>query len=274
MIDPYVYNNSNILKNKLNLKNAEEFEKAEAAYTSFAILKMQREPVQGKFDFTHFSNIHKRIFEEIYEWAGKPRIIDIEKEERSLGGLSIEYEKHENIEASAKKILSKMNAREWEKMSIDEAAVNLSEDMAALWKVHSFREGNTRTTVIFICDFAESKGFPLDRNLFKDNSEYVRTSLVAYNAKFSDIGDYSQPEHLIKIMKDSLIRGKERAKDSAIVSDKKQYSHLRCKNGKEGRGIYDDQGNFVSKITGTKKEMEQKFGCKINDAYNMFFRSR
>lgn len=81
--------------------------------------------------------------------------------------------------------------------------------MAELWKVHPFREGNTRTTITFCCDFADSRGFCIDRDLFKKNSIYFRKALVAASAKFSDLGDLSKPEYLIQIIKDGIQRGEE-----------------------------------------------------------------
>jgi cell filamentation protein len=79
--------------------------------------------------------------------------------------------------------------------------------MGDLWKVHAFREGNTRTTMLFFNQFANEKGFPLDYELISNNSDYVRNALVAISAVFSDLGDRSQPEHLIRIVKDSMERG-------------------------------------------------------------------
>ena len=58
-----------------------------------------------------------------------------------------------------------MHSIEWDKLNLDERVVEFSTCLSDLWKVHPFREGNTRTAVTFCCDFAESKGFGLDRNL-------------------------------------------------------------------------------------------------------------
>ena len=89
-------------------------------------------------------------------------------------------------------------------MKTHEAAVQLSDSLAKLWKVHPFREGNTRTTVTFLCQYADEIGLNPNRELFENNAQYVRTALVAYNAVFDDIGDISKPEYLIKIVEDSL----------------------------------------------------------------------
>ena len=210
MIDPYVYPDTDILKNKFNIKDEKILNEMEAEYTSMRISEMEVTPINGDgdFDFKHLCETHRWIFQDIYDWAGTQRTINVEKPEPALGGReSIEYEKILNIEASVSAILKKMQETEWGKLSLDERASQFSIDVANLWKVHPFREGNTRTTIIFCCQFAEDKGFLLDRELFAKYSAYVRTALVAASAKFSDIGDFSQPEHLIKIVKDSMERG-------------------------------------------------------------------
>lgn len=66
------------------------------------------------------------------------------------------------------------------------------------------REGNTRTTVTFCCQFIEDKGISIDRTLFEKNARYVRTALVAYNAFFADGSDFSKKEYLQRIVFDSF----------------------------------------------------------------------
>lgn len=102
-----------------------------------------------------------------------------------------------------------MNAYHWDKASIEEAAVVFSKYLSELWKVHPYREGNTRTIITFCSQFIESKGFYIDSDLFKDNAQYMRTALVAASAIFSDLGDKRKPEYLEKIVLDALERGVE-----------------------------------------------------------------
>lgn len=204
-VDPYINRQTGTLKNLFGITDNEELRRTEAEITGLAIRKLNTNPIKGNFDFAHLCKIHEKIFEKIYEWAGTQRIIDIEKPERALGGLSIEYSPCDDIQRNASMILTNMKKVDWGGLSLEQRAVEFSRYMADLWKVHPFREGNTRTTVTFCCDFAESRGFGLDRKLFKDNSEFLRTALVAASAKFSDsLGDRSQPEHLYRIVKDSM----------------------------------------------------------------------
>ena len=214
-VDPYIDRKNNVMKNLKGATDQDTLNKIEADYTSVRMRKMMDNPIKGNFDFQHLCDVHQYIFQDVYEWAGSQRIIDIQKSELVLNGLSVEYAPCDEIQRNASKILDNLNNVDWGKMTLDEKAVELSKYMADLWKVHPFREGNTRTTVTFFCDFAESKGFGLDRNLFKDNSEYVRTALVAASADFthseqySYLGDRSKPEYLYTIVKDGMERGEE-----------------------------------------------------------------
>lgn len=213
--DPYVYPypDDNILKNKFGIKDGETLKAMEGDFSALRIREMQERPVQGKFDFQHLCDVHKYIFQDVFEWAGQTRTIGIEKPEMALNGLSIEYAEPGEIERLASVVLNRMNGRAWGSMTLDEKTAAFSEDLAALWKVHGFREGNTRTAVIFCCDFADQHGFPIDRSLFEKNCGYMRRALVAANAKFTDLGDYSKPEYLHKIVKDAMQRGEALAKE-------------------------------------------------------------
>lgn len=101
-----------------------------------------------------------------------------------------------------------MREKDWDAMDTHEAAIQFSDSLAKLWRVHPFREGNTRTTVTFCCQYADYIGLNPDRTLFEQNAQYVRTALVAYNAVFDDMGDLSKPEYLIRIVEDAISRGK------------------------------------------------------------------
>lgn len=208
-VDPYINRKTGILRNLQGISNRAKLQEVETLLTGLAMKELAENPIKGAFDFDHLCKIHETIFKDIYEWAGSPRIINIEKSERVLNGLSVEYAECNEIQRDASMILSKMNAVDWDKLTLDEKTVEFSKYMADLWKVHPFREGNTRTTVTFCCDFAESRGFGLDRTLFSENSAYMRNALVAASAKFYDLGDLSKPEFLRKIVKDGMERGEK-----------------------------------------------------------------
>jgi len=206
MHDPYLYDDCPVLNNKLGIKDSEMLDKAEVEFSCNAIHNLLTNPIIGAYDFYHLCKFHERIFGDVYDWAGQPRIVPMEKQESVLGYMSIEYAKPQDIAKEANAILQKLNSISWGGLSCDEQATTLSSGLAELWKIHPFREGNTRTTITFICQFAESKGISLDRSLFEQNAAYMRNALVAASAIFSD-GDFRKPEYLFRIVRDSIMRG-------------------------------------------------------------------
>lgn len=206
MGDIYLYEGSNVLKNLLNIRDQNLLEEAEADFVTYRLKEIVLNPLNGNYDYAHLLAMHRYIFQDLYEWAGQQRKLNIYKEEPILGGLSIDYSEIFNIQNDADRILSEMRNKPWIEMNIHEAAVQFSDTLAKLWRVHPFREGNTRTTITFCCQYADEIGLKPNRELFEDNAQYVRTALVAYNAVFDDTGDLSKPEYLIRIVEDAITR--------------------------------------------------------------------
>ena len=179
----------------------------------FNIDMLQKKPIKGKYDFKHLCKVHAAIFNGVYNWAGEPRTVDIRKEEFILDGLSIEYSKYDRIEDDAKKVLDHMNGVEWSKLSSDKRIEEFSNCMANLWKVHPFKDGNTRTVIVFFADFAKTHGFGIDRLLLLKHDKYVRNSLAAASAKFAFLGDISEPQYLRDIIEDGMKRWEEQDKN-------------------------------------------------------------
>ena len=207
MNDPYLIPGTSVLKNKLNLTLQPDLDEAEADYAALRLRELAVQPLPGNYGVRHYLSFHRYIFQDLYNWAGEPRRMNIMKEEPALGGLSVEYTDYPEIRGELSRVLSAMRRRPWERYGVDKLTAWFSHDMAALWKIHTFREGNTRTTIHFCCQFSDEHGFSLDRGLFEENSHYFRTVLVAYNAVFSDIGDKFRKEYLERIMRDAIERG-------------------------------------------------------------------
>lgn len=215
MRDPYLYPDTEVLKNLLGIRDSKKLQEAEGDYVTFRLSEIAEDDrMTGVFDFSALCRMHYRIFQDIYEWAGKPRIMNIEKIETVLNGISIEYSDVFDIEGDAKAVLKDMNLYGWKKASFDDTVRNFSDCMAKLWKAHPFREGNTRTIVTFCAMFIEAQGIYIDSRLFKDNAKYMRDALVAASAIFSDLGDRRKPEYLYRIVGDALERGKAVEEDA------------------------------------------------------------
>ncbi len=204
MRDPYLYDDVPVLKNKLNIKDADRLQAAEADITFIKFLNIDKLNHGQELDFNYVKSLHQHIFEDVYPFAGQTRKVQIYKPELVLGGDTIRYSQPDQIEEHAGNVINKMNGINWRSLSLEDRSMEYTKNIAALWQVHPFREGNTRTTMTFASHFADRNGFPLDKQLFRENAVFVRNALV----KASD-GMYAEFQYLDKIMKDSMVLGEE-----------------------------------------------------------------
>ena len=74
-----------------------------------------------------------------------------------------------------------------------------------LWQNHPFREGNTRTTAVFIIKYLRSIGFKVDNDLFADNSWYFRNALVRANYRNPSKGIEPNKSFLIRFFRNLML---------------------------------------------------------------------
>jgi cell filamentation protein len=150
----YCFPNSNILINKLDITDAKKLHDVERKLTSLRILELIEKPVKGRFDFEHLKKIHEYIFQDIYEWAGKVRMVDIEK-----GNM---FCKVQFIQSQADALFGKLKQENYlcgiEKDKITERVAFYFAEINAL---HPFREGNGRTQREFIRESAINAGYKI-----------------------------------------------------------------------------------------------------------------
>ena len=141
MRDPYLYPDREVLRNLLGIMDSKRLQEAESDYVTLRLSEIAEDGrMSGVFDFPALCRMHYRIFQDIYEWAGKPRIVNIEKVEDVLNGISVEYSDVFDIKRDAGAALKKMDSFGWEEASLEEAARKFSDYMAELWNAHPFRD--------------------------------------------------------------------------------------------------------------------------------------
>jgi len=173
----YGYPNSFVLKNRFNITNSEQLEIAEREYTALSIAEIKYTPVKGNLDLKHLQTIHKQIFDDIYEWAGEIRTVNISK------GNS--FYNHMYILEGAKDIFSKLR-RENYLIGISKAEIynKLAYYLSEVNVLHPFREGNGRTQRVFIEYLAQVAGYSIDFSDITD-IEMIEASVDAYNCNYN-----------------------------------------------------------------------------------------
>ena len=68
-----------VLINILGIQNQSDLDAVEGTLVPAKAALWEEKPLAESFDFAHYCAIHRFLFEDLYEWAGKPRTVDISK---------------------------------------------------------------------------------------------------------------------------------------------------------------------------------------------------
>jgi cell filamentation protein len=177
-IDPdctYTDPKTGILRNLAGIAERDALAFAETAAATKRATELKAKPIRIKDSGTLFA-IHRHLFQDIYDWAGKPRTVEISKGGKQFFPLS-----HFNM---ARQYIDNMIAeyRPIDKADKEKLARKLAEILDAINYLHPFREGNGRTQREFIRLLAKEKGWALNLNP-PDNAEvYERYMAGTINA--------------------------------------------------------------------------------------------
>lgn len=149
--------------------------------------------------------VHKYLFQDVYEFAGEFRKVDFSKHERILNNDSVAYGDHKLLEQSLDYDITLEKNKNYNEMNIVDVINNITEFSSKIWQIHPFREGNTRTTAIFIEKYLVSLGYNVDNTLFKDKSVYFRNALVRSNYFNNYLNIKEDNSFLIKFYENLLL---------------------------------------------------------------------
>lgn len=126
----------------------------------------QRELMAGElaipqtYDAAHVRGIHRHLFQDVYEWAGEYRTVDMAKGRR---GFFATVEGHPSgIEAALARASEAARSTDWQRADRATFARGMAEVFAWTNHAHFAREGNGRTTKVFLSQIAEQSKFSLD----------------------------------------------------------------------------------------------------------------
>ena len=183
-IDPdYKYTNKNgVLHNLANIDD----EKLLLAYESLKVSKRIEEllenPIKIK-DSNSLLTIHHYLFQDVYEWAGKVRTVNISKGGKPFFEGERFYIAFQYIDTLIVKYRAIQNHH------IDELAKKLAEILDNVNFLHPFREGNGRTQREFLRLLALEKNIKLNLNPPDNKSVYERYMHGTINSDVSTLSE-------------------------------------------------------------------------------------
>ncbi|MCD2444363.1 Fic family protein [Agromyces sp. SYSU K20354] len=116
--------------------------------------------VPRTFDADHLRAIHGHLFKDLYAWAGEFRQVNMRSPYNELAFVS---PRNEGIERYLEEMTQTIASHSWVAMDRDQFAFAAAKTFTIANWCHPFREGNGRSTRIFMDHLAERAGFGLDR---------------------------------------------------------------------------------------------------------------
>ncbi|OAI82152.1 hypothetical protein AYO36_15820 [Exiguobacterium sp. KKBO11] len=173
--DPY--SQDGVLKNKFGEKDPKKLEILEKRSTIRGWIKLQNELIATpnlKLDTALIKKIHKNLFEDVYDWAGQYRTVNIVKGKTMFANALY-------VPAALEDLVTKLN-RDITSKSI--TSNNVSEKLAYYYgelnMIHPFREGNGRTQKIFIEKVADKLGYTLQLEKI-DSKKLLEVTIESVN---------------------------------------------------------------------------------------------
>jgi len=169
-IDPeYTYTdpNTGILRNLVNITDSDVLLFVESGAVAKRIQELHENPTKIK-GVENLFDIHKHLFQDIYDWAGKKRNVEISKDDKQFFPTTHFENAYRFIDTLI------LDYKKTRKNNEQKLAENLAKILDNVNYLHPFREGNGRTQREFLRLLALEKGLKLNLNPPDNKSVYER----------------------------------------------------------------------------------------------------
>ena len=200
-------------------------DKEEADKVATRIVQILRDKT---FDFSpaYYIHIHKKIFEDVFKFAGTIRAYNITKKEWILNSDTVYYADAYDIKEALDYVITKEINFDYSNLSTEEAVKHLTRFTSDIWQIHPFVEGNTRTTAIFIIKYLRFLHFIENTEPFEKHSWYFRNALVRANYDNFPKGIFKSFDYLEIFFRNVILNENNELKNRYIHID---YSRLKQK---------------------------------------------
>ena len=170
--DPLCYPGTQVLINKAGLRNQDDLDQFE----QLMFLTRSDEPLpDGVLDYAHYKLIHHHFFQDVYDWAGKPRNIRTAK-----GGNWFCYPEY--IDTEMIKLFNGLAAEGHLTHLTDpqQFAERAAHYIAEINAIHPFREGNGRCQLTLLDILLDVSGFEMNEDLI-DPVRFMEAMIASFH---------------------------------------------------------------------------------------------
>ena len=156
MSDPYLIAGTECLANKLGITDSARLSELEFRIVSVRDVQASRVSIPGGYGLAHLQQFHHFLFQDLYDWAGLTRTVDISKPgarfchwryvDDEVGAVLSELEDEEYLIGLKRQVFVERLAHYYGELNVR----------------HPFREGNGRTLRAFLRQLSAAAGYQLD----------------------------------------------------------------------------------------------------------------
>ncbi len=149
------YPGTTVLINKLGLKNQDALNQAEKIAVTLRSAEIENSDFSGAFTFDYYCALHKRLFGDLYDWAGELRTVNLSKKGTSF------YPAESLREFGNAKFAYLQSEKEFSGLEHDEFACKVADFYHEMNMLHPFREGNGRVQRLFFTLLIRRAGYEI-----------------------------------------------------------------------------------------------------------------
>ena len=133
------------------------------------------------FSTDGYLNLHRQIFDGVYDHAGQLRANDIVKSEWVLEKDTVFYLHWEELRMALDSNFQFERNLHYNELNKEDLLEWIAFFTAGIWHIHPFNEGNTRTIAVFSILLLRPLGYDIHTDVFADHSWYFRNAMVRAN---------------------------------------------------------------------------------------------
>ena len=188
-VTAYCYEGTTCLKNKFEIRDPRVLDEFEGSLVLGKQLIFQKSKDVFDFSENQYRQIHRFLFEDIYDWAGEYRIVDISKG-------ATRFAPAEQIPFLMKSCFKRLEEKNgFENELFDEFVDDIVDFYCVTNYIHPFREGNGRTQRLFLSKLIEMNGYDLEFSRIDRYDLMIATVQASAGVR----------DNLIGIFKDNLV---------------------------------------------------------------------
>lgn len=161
----------------------------------------------GRLDFSTdgYLNLHRQLFDGVYDHAGKLRPNDIVKSEWVLEKDTVIYLHWEELRMALDSNFQYERNLHYDELHGEELLEWIAFFTAGIWHIHPFNEGNTRTVAVFAMLLLRQLGYNIHNDVFADHSWYFRNAMVRANYMNEQKHIHANPDFLIRFYRNWMM---------------------------------------------------------------------